>query len=72
MTSYLHFQRITYTLAIFFNFFSLGYLDVSYLHEYKTDFLGYLLYFYLSSSSPMGHKASTICLLFSIVDISET
>jgi hypothetical protein len=50
----------------------LGYLYVSYLHEYNTDFWGYLIYFYLSSSSPMGPKASTICLLFPIVDVSVT
>jgi hypothetical protein len=55
-----------------FVFVFISFLYVSYLHEYNADFLGYLLYFYLSSSSPMGYKASTICLLFFIVDVSIT
>ena len=55
-----------------FLFVFIDYLYVSYLYEYKTDFLGYLLYLYLSPSSPTGHKTSTICLLFYIVDVSVT
>ena len=72
MTSYLHFQKIAYTLAILFYLFLLGYLYVSYLHEYNTDCFGYFLYLYLFSSSPMGHMASTKCLLFYIIDVSVT